>query len=129
VAISYTIRAEGDLLRVTASGADDSLEEVLAYGKSVVDAASKQGSRRILCDERELEYRLGTLDTYAAAEAITQYAPRVVKTAIVCGPKSAPEGKFWEDVAVNRGLAVRVFQDLQAALAWLGDGAAAQARS
>lgn len=71
---------------------------------------------RILCDERDLEYRLGTTDTFRAAEFIAASAPRV---ALVCAEQNLPDAGFRVDVTVNRGLKARVFTDLDEAHAWL----------
>ena len=122
MAIQYDIQAAGDLLNVRASGKDDSLEEVKAYGGAVVAAAVRHGSRRILCDERELVYNLALIDTFESARFIAESMPHVVQAAIVCNPRSFRDGQFWETVAVNRGLTVKFFQDLAAAAAWLESG-------
>ncbi|MCX6358565.1 MAG: hypothetical protein NT029_02060 [Armatimonadetes bacterium] len=39
--------------------------------------------------------------------------------AIVCDPRYADDAHFWETVAVNRGLTVRMFPLEEAARAWL----------
>ena len=120
MAISFQMRVEGDLLLVEASGWDESLEEVLGYGKAVVDAAVRGGCRRILCNEAALEYRLNTLDTFKAAAFIADYAPHVAQAALVCSPGCAADALFWETVASNRGLRVRAFRNVDAAWSWLG---------
>jgi hypothetical protein len=38
---------------------------------------------------------------------------------VVCHPDFKADGAFWEDVAVNRGLMVRAFQDQALAEAWV----------
>lgn len=113
---------EGDTLLVVAAGRDESLDEVMAYGKSVVDRAAAEGCTRILCDERRLEYALETFDTYEYGQFLAKYAPKVGRTAIVCDPAQLGAGAFWEDVVVNRGLHVRMFVDVDAARAWLDKG-------
>jgi hypothetical protein len=119
MAISYKIRAEGVLLHVEASGNDDSLEQVKQYGLAIIDAAIAHEAKRVLCDERALEYALGTFDTFEAAKFIAAMAPKVARIAIVCKPKHIEAGDFWETVAVNRGLQVRIFTDIDEAHSWL----------
>ena len=51
---------------------------------------------------------------------LTEHAPHVGKVAIVPQPTGLEAAAFWEDVAVNRGLQVRVFRTLDAARTWLG---------
>lgn len=117
--ITYQAESSDGLLLVTASGQDDNPEQVIAYGRAVIDLAIRHGAERILCDERQLEYRLGTVDTFRAAETIAAMAPRVARVAIVCSPQDFEDGKFWETVAVNRGLHVRVYTDIDKARRWV----------
>jgi hypothetical protein len=46
-------------------------------------------------------------------------APKVARIAIVCKPKHIEAGDFWETVAVNRGLQVHLFTDIDDAHSWL----------
>lgn len=119
MAIHFTTRIEGPLLRVETSGFDESLEDVMAYGSALIETCLAHQLTRVLCDERALEYRLNTLDTYALAAWISEQVPHVVRIAVVCAPKSAADARFWENVAVNRGLTVRAFLDPDAAERWL----------
>lgn len=120
MAIQYTLIAEeGRLLLVKASGFDESLEEVKQYGLAIVQICKAENYTRVLCDERDLEYRLGTLDTFESAEFLARQAPRLAKIAIVCNEKFTADGHFWETVAVNRGLTVRFFKDMESARQWL----------
>lgn len=43
------------------------------------------------------------------------------KVAVVCNEKFVADARFWENVAVNRGLRVRMFKSLDAAQTWLDD--------
>lgn len=119
MAITYTIVAEGSFLKVHASGEDDSLEEVLAYGKAIIEAALEKRSEKILCDERELKYRLSVFDTFDLAEQAVAYASCLVKIVLVCNPENLGDGKFFETVSQNRGLMVKVTTDMEEAVAWL----------
>jgi len=118
--IHYTFRDENDMLIVETSGIDESLEEVKSYGLAVIETCIKGKYSHVLCDERNLEYRLGTLDTFASAEFLAQQALKLAKFAIVCNEKFLADGHFWETVAVNRGMTVRVFKDTESARQWLG---------
>lgn len=68
--IHWQARIGGDLLIVEASGVDDDLADVQAHGMAVIAEARRTGVRRVLCDERQLRYRLGLGDTWAAAAAL-----------------------------------------------------------
>ncbi len=119
MAIEYEFCLENDLLKVTAKGEDENLEEVLEYGKAIIKKAVATDSRRILCDETELKYALSTFDTFEVAKTIAEYAPKVGRIAIICNPENIPDGKFWEDVAVNRGLTIKMCLTNEAALEFL----------
>jgi hypothetical protein len=119
MAIEYSIAVQGETLLVDAWGFDESLTQVQEYGMALIDACVRHGATRLLCNELRLEYRLGVVDTYRAAEFIAAQAPRIAWVAIVCDPKQIADARFFEDVAVNRGLTVRVFTELDSATAWL----------
>lgn len=121
MAIVYTVTPDGDRLLVQASGFDETLAEVQDYGMAVIGAAARHGATRILCDESRLEYRLGVVDTYEAAQLIAAQAPAVVRVAIVCNPEYLRASRLFEDVAVNRGLTLRMFGDMVAASDWLNE--------
>jgi hypothetical protein len=120
MAIQHTVTAEGDTLLVRAWGFDEDLADVQRYGEAVIAGCLAAGCTRVLCDESRLEYRLGILDTYRAATFLAEHAPRVARIALVCPASGFSDARFWEDVAVNRGLLVRVFTSTDAAKAWLG---------
>ncbi len=119
MAIHFNFSTEGDLLVVTTSGFDESLEEVLQYGQAIIQEALRGNHVTVLCDETQLEYRLGIFDTYKAAESMAVWVPNLRKAAVVCNPQSISDAKFWETVAVNRGLRVRAFTDTDSARSWL----------
>jgi hypothetical protein len=112
---------EENTLVVRATGVDENLSQVRSYGLAIINAAKEHGVTRVLCDERELEYRLGTFATYEAAAFISSQAPSVSRAAIICRADLLPDALFWETVAVNRGLLVRVFKEMAPAKAWLDE--------
>lgn len=119
MAISFQIKSEERFLKVVAKGKDDDLNQVLDYSNAVIEAAIQNNSKKILCDERELEYSISITDTYQLAEAASLYASSLSKIAIVCDPKYLVDGKFYETVASNRGLFVRVTANFEEAVDWL----------
>ncbi len=119
MAITYISEIKEDMLLITASGRDENVRQVIDYGSAVIDLAVRHGATLVLCDERNLEYALDTFDTFQSAREIADLAPKVARIAIVCGAKFLKDGKFWETVAVNRALQVRVDTDIERAKAWL----------
>lgn len=121
MAIEHHIEVDGSLLKVTASGFDENFDQALAYSQAVVEAAKINKSSRILCDERNLDYRISTFDTYELGEFASKYASYIMRIAVVCHPSSLEDGKFYETVSVNRGLRIRVMTDMDEAIAWIGE--------
>ena len=119
MAITFQSEIADGLLLITTSGRDENLQQVIDYGCAIIDLAVESGVTLILCDERNLEYALDTFDTFQSAQKIAELAPRLARIAIVCGPQFFKDGKFWETVAVNRALQVRVDTDIERAKAWL----------
>ncbi|GAP16722.1 hypothetical protein [Levilinea saccharolytica] len=117
--IHYSFHMQSDYLLVKAWGADENLEEVKRYGEAVIQAAVQHNCPRILCDELELVYRLEVAETFFSAEHISKLVPSLHRVAIVTQASQLEVGKFWEDVAVNRGLYVRMYTSLEEAKNWL----------
>jgi len=122
MAIHFETTIDGTLLRVTTRGKDDGLDGVVAYAEGVAETARLRHCTRILCDERGLTYDLSTMDTYAAAEAVSKYSTSISRIAIVCRPEFLEAGIFFENVAANRGLQLRMFTDIGEAERWLSEG-------
>ena len=120
MAITAEFKVEGDVLYVTASGRDDSINDPLQYGAAIIEQALTHQSKRVLVDERELIYVIATFDLYETAKVMAENAPQVVKAALVINPAQFKDAKFWETVAVNRGLNVHLFTDIDDAKKWLG---------
>lgn len=119
MAITFTIEQTESMMRVIAWGKDDNLEQVKEYGMAILMAAISSGCTKVLCDELQLVYSLGTFDTFESARFISEYAPNIAKVAIACKPDQIDDATFWETVASNRGLFVRVFKTLHEAEEWL----------
>lgn len=119
MAIEYDYDVDGRLLSITAKGTDDNLEEVGNYARAVLGLSMKNNCNQIICDERELEYTLSTLDTFTLAESASREARNLDKIAIVCQQKQLRDGKFYETVSTNRGLSVFVTSSKDQAMEWL----------
>ncbi|MCF8262501.1 MAG: hypothetical protein K9J12_17125 [Melioribacteraceae bacterium] len=119
MSIKYEFEVIGNLLKVKSSGKDDGLQDVLNYSYAVLQKAIESGSARIFCDERELDYAISVGETYNLAEEASKQAFRLARIAILCNPNFIEEGKFYETVASNRGLVVRVSTDYNELMEWL----------
>lgn len=119
MAINYTFKIEKDLLLVKTSGFDESPEEVVRYGLAVIKACAEGNFSAVLCDEVDLEYRIGTVDLFESAKQLALHAPHLGKAAVVCHERFSEDARFWETVVVNRGLTARTFTDIEQARQWL----------
>ena len=121
MALHYAFKVDKDMLTVTTEGKDESLDERFQYSRAVIEQALKHNSKKILCDERNLEYAISIPDTYELAEKISYAVTRVARVAIVCNKEYQEEGKFFETVASNRGLVISVTPSYDLAREWLNE--------
>jgi hypothetical protein len=125
------IRPDSDLLRVSATG-DFSLAEAKRTFLEIMEAAAIHRTKRVLFDGRTLTGSPQTMERFYygqfAAETVAQYQERGVSPAIPFAyvlkePVLDPE-RFGETVAINRGMRIKVFDNLEDALKWLATLAA-----
>ena len=123
-----TISAGSGVLRVGATG-DFSLEEAQRTFVEMLDAAGGHKTERILFDGRELKGDPGTIQRFLygefAAYTVAKYARehglrRRPQFAYVLQEPVLDPQRFGETVAVNRGMWVKAFDNLEDALEWLG---------
>ena len=122
MAIQYTCKSDGDILLIKASGVSQDLEEAKRFSAAIAQTARVSGNLHVLCDESEVIYQIGLVDTYEAASYFAEQAPHLAKVAVVRPFEGFQDAKFWETVAVNRGLIARVFSDADQARQWLNNG-------
>ena len=99
----------------------NSVENMHAYLEELVRECAARGDRRVLIEERLVGPRLGMVDVFDLASAVSERA-RGLFEAIAYVDINAENDlniKFGENVAVNRGLRVRVFRKIEDAAEWL----------
>jgi len=117
--INFVITNEDQYLKIISKGSCDNLVQLKEYVLALQEAAVSSGQLRLLVDETHLEYTLSTLNTYHSGCFLSQLSPKPQRIAILCKTSSLNNAKFWETVAVNRGVNVRVFDDRISAENWL----------
>ena len=117
--IEYSMNVDNDVLHAKAWGFDDDVNDVMHYGSALIRMAHEHSCTKALCDERELVYTIATIDIYDSAAFMAKHAPALARVAIVFHPDFLADAKFWENVAINRGLAVSFFKDMDKAKTWL----------
>lgn len=108
-----------DILVVKTKGYDESLAEVRNYNEVVKAEAERQKCNKVLCDERELEYRLSIPETYELANYLSEAIKNFKRIAIVTNKGNQETAEFWETVAINRGVIAKVFYNFIEAKRWL----------
>lgn len=121
MSITFQIDNEEHYLKVIAEGKDDHLNELKKYSEAVISEAIKHQCKKIFCDERNLDYSISVIDTYQLAEDASKHASDLAKLVIVCNKKHLNDGKFYENVATNRGLNILVTDNYEEAMQWIKD--------
>jgi hypothetical protein len=119
MALKYTLKRDGDILVVRLTGSDNGLREVERYVLDVIRAALDEGLQRILCDETGITTRLDTLETFDIGTFLSRNTPPSFRIAIIYDPQAYFDFRFFESVAVNRGMQLRIFTDIDPAREWL----------
>jgi hypothetical protein len=118
---------DSDLLKVQATG-EFSLEEAKRTFLEIMDGVALHRSKRVLVDGRTITGDPGTIERFYygefAAQTVARYEERGVSPAtpfayVLIEPVLDAQ-KFGETVAVNRGMRVKVSDNLEEALEWLG---------
>jgi len=120
------IRPYGDLLRVNATG-EFSLEEAKRNFLEMMEAVALHRSKQVLVDGRTITGNPKTIERFYygefSADAVVQHQTRTssgsVRFAYVLREPVLDPKKFGETVAANRGMLIRVFDNLEEALEWL----------
>ncbi len=126
-----SIIPEADVLRVIAAG-EFSLEEAEMTYLNVINAVAEHKSEKVLFDGREITGEPEAMERFYygkfAAEKCQSFlynrGCRAPQFAYVLREPVLDPGRFGETVAVNRGMIVKAFDNLDGAHEWLGLGGA-----
>ena len=112
----------GDHLYARVDGPSDSYEISQMYWAEIAMEASNRGSKKLFVEEW-LEQQIASIaDTYQAAAERHEMGLAGIKIAFYDAfADQLDQNQFGELVARNRGVNVKVFDDADAALAWLQD--------
>src|SRR5262245_19932982 len=125
--MSLRICAVQGLLRVIATG-EFSLEEAKRTLLEMLDAVARHQTEKILLDGRELTGEPDTIHRFLygefAAHTVMRYrterpVPHALRFAYVLQEPVLDPQRCGETVAVNRGMWVKAFDNLEDALGWL----------
>ena len=100
---------------------ENSVENMKGYLEELVRECATRGDRRVLVEERFVGPRLGMVDIFDLASTISDRARGLFEAIayVDINAENDLNAKFGENVAVNRGLRVRVFRTVEDAASWL----------
>ena len=121
------ISAEAGLLRAIVAG-DFSIDEAKKGFVEILDTAGRHRTKKILVDGREVKGEPELIhrfiySTFAAGEVakyVVEHRVGSPQFAYVLREPVLDPQRFGETVAVNRGMRIKVFDNLEEALNWLG---------
>lgn len=119
--MSYELKIESKAayLHFTVTG-DNTRDNVMRYMQEVIEACAARRCFRMLIEERLEGPRLGTMDVFSmVTSGAKRYHGMLEAMAFVDVNADAGVMRFAEDVAVNRGIPVKVFRTVEGAEKWL----------
>lgn len=127
--MSLKISAESECLYVTVTG-EFSLEEAERTFLEILDAVAQHKHTKVLFDGRQIlgqptgmqRFYYGKYVAQAVADFPRRSGLRSPKFAYVLDEPVLDPRRFGENVAANRGMNVKAFDNLKDALEWLGVG-------
>ena len=115
---ALTITGEPGYLHAVVTGMN-SKENVIYYLKDLQRECVTRGCFRVLIEERLEGPRLRTLDVYQIASMSDRARAIVREIAYVDIHADGDLMKFAETIAVNRGMPIRIFSNVDDAKTWL----------
>ena len=116
---ALTFESKGSLLYVTVEGRN-SRENTIAYLEDIVAECGRRRCPYVLIEERLVGPRLGAFDVFDIASRQGRPLVEPIRAiAFVDVHAESDMMKFAEDVAVNRGIPVRMFASVAEAESWL----------
>lgn len=125
MAYALTIEQKPGYLHAKVTGTNTA-DNVARYMRELMQECATRRCPRVLIEENLEGPRLGTMDVYALVTAgATQFHGVLEALAFVDLNAEGGVMRFAEDLAVNRGIPVRVFRTVAGAQNWLAQPGAA----
>lgn len=100
-----------------------SVRDCAAGMNEIFTTARRLDRPRILVNFTATKHQIPIIDLYKLGEHAAEEGRDYFKLAVVASQKAVTPDRFFQTVAQNRGLNVRVFvEDFEAALSWLRSG-------
>jgi len=119
MAFDLKLEPKDDYLHAVVTG-DNTREDVFGYLRELLRVCQQRHVTRLLIEERLTGERLGPVDVFDIASQGSSEAVGSLSTIAYVDVHAVGDAmKFAEDVAVNRGLRVRIFATVAEAEQWL----------
>jgi hypothetical protein len=114
-----TVREDLEIIEVRSYG-ETSKDELARSRKEVSDIMHEQGIRKVLVDARDLTTLPSTFPLFLFGKSFAEAdILRTMMMAVVKSKKTTKDVTFIETVARNRGVDMRIFDSMDAAIDWL----------
>ena len=122
MSFTFDVKKEKDYIRVTVSG-ERNFNNVKQIVAEIVDASTQHKVSRAIVDISQLKGSIEMIEAYElATKVLSNFRGQwLQRAAVVDLPERRDRYEFFENVAVNRGYYIRIFNDCKTAKKWLCD--------
>ncbi len=113
---------EGYLYVHLAPGFEMTADSLARVWIAISDASREHNLRRVLAEGDNVQRRLTTMESFDHAGLAARLMPGLSVACCFRGFVPDQQTAFFQTAAMNRGVRTEFFQDLDAALRWLGAG-------
>jgi hypothetical protein len=114
---------EGYLYVHLAPGFEITPQNLAEFWAAITDACRQHGLLKVLAVGDDVRRKLTPTESFDAAALMARLLPGLSVGCCFRGYRTDEQTQFFRTAAVNRGVRVEFFQDLNSALKWLGAGA------
>jgi hypothetical protein len=121
MAYHFSVEPKPGYLHITVTG-DNTPQTIAGYLRDVLAACQQSGCRRVLVDENLTGPSLTVTEAFGLASQGAANIDESVRAIAYVDRNPQHDGtvmKFVENVAVNRGVPMRIFPSIEEARAWL----------
>jgi hypothetical protein len=113
---------EGYLCIHLAPGFDITPDSMTRIWTSLSDVCREHGLRKVLAEGENVQRKLTAMESFDLAGLAARLLPGISVACCFRGYAPDDQTQFFRTAAMNRGVHMEFFQDLNAALRWLGAG-------
>jgi hypothetical protein len=121
--LNFTLEPrEGYLYMHLAPGFEATPESMARMWTAISESCRRHNLRRVLADGENVQRKLTPMESYDHAALAARLMPGLTVACCFRGYQTDEQTEFFKTAAVNRGVRVEFFADLETALRWLGIG-------